>query len=116
MRLLSDLAWMMRLKTSEKSVLLRLADAADDRHIAFPGVPDIAWYTGLSERQVQRDLKALEAAGLLHRQFRNNSSTIYTVLPRSKGRVLRELRDLRDARRREKLIENALKTEHSLSS
>ena len=106
----------MRLKASEKSVLLRLADAADQRHVAFPGVPDIAWHTGLSERQVQRDLKALEAAGLLHRQFRGNSSTIYTVLPKSKGRVLQQLKELRAERRREKLNEYALRIEHSINN
>ena len=116
MRLLSDLAWMMRLKSSEKLVLLRLADAADNRHVAFPGVPDIAWYTGLSERQVQRDLKSLEAAGLLLRHFRNNSSTVYTVLPSSKGRVQQDLRELRVARRQEKLSLSALRVGHSFGN
>lgn len=46
-------------------VLIAIAERADDAGQAYPGVADLAARTLLSDRQVQRHLRALEAAGRL---------------------------------------------------
>lgn len=58
--------WKLDLPPSEKLVLLRMADYARDKDkCAFPSVRNVARETGLSERQVQRYLKAFVSAGFL---------------------------------------------------
>lgn len=102
MRLLCDAIWLMQISTSNKFVLLKLADCADADHIAFPGIAEIAWSTGISARQVQRSLKELHRAGLIRRQFRQNRSSIYTVLPEYIGNVPSNLHRLKAVRRAQK--------------
>jgi hypothetical protein len=58
--------WDLELPHAERLVLLALADHADHQGAgARPSVPLLAWKTGYSERQVQRVLDKLEAAGLI---------------------------------------------------
>lgn len=48
-----------------KAVLICLADYADDQGTAWPSVPKLAAEVQVSDRTVQRSLRALEEAGLL---------------------------------------------------
>jgi DNA-binding transcriptional ArsR family regulator len=58
--------WRTDLPTPEKMVLLVIADHAnDDGTNAWPGIATIARKTSISERSVQRHLKALEDANLI---------------------------------------------------
>lgn len=58
--------WDQSLPTSEKIVLLKLADHADhEGGNVYPSVASIAAQTGLSERQVQRYLKGFLEKGIL---------------------------------------------------
>lgn len=81
--------WRMSdLSATEKIVLLALADAANDDGVTWMAIKsrksgklDFIQKTSLSERAVQNSMKALEARGLLHREFRDGKGTIYNVLP-----------------------------------
>lgn len=58
--------WRTNLPTAEKMVMLVIADHAnDDGTNAWPGVATIARKTSMSERTVQRYIKALEESGLI---------------------------------------------------
>lgn len=48
-----------------KSVLIALADAADDTGLCWPSIKRIAWMAEVNERTVQRHVRDLEAMGLL---------------------------------------------------
>src|SRR5262245_39475872 len=54
-----------RNKSGNLLVLLALADHADDRGIAWPGIPLLAHKARLSERHTRRCLKQLVASGEL---------------------------------------------------
>lgn len=61
-----SLVWEMDLPTSEKMVLLVIADHADDQgENAWPSIATIARKASLSERQAQRLVKSLTKVGLL---------------------------------------------------
>ena len=61
-----SLVWEMELPTSEKMVLLVIADHADDQgENAWPSMATIARKASLSERQAQRLVKSLTKSGLL---------------------------------------------------
>lgn len=68
------LAWAFRLPlpTTQKTVLLALADFTDERESCFPGVALIADRASVSERTVKTNIAKLEAAGLLSRGRRYN--------------------------------------------
>jgi len=68
------LAWAFRLTlpTTQKSVLLALADFTDESESCFPGVRLIADRASVSERTVKTNIPKLEAAGLLSRTRRYN--------------------------------------------
>jgi DNA-binding transcriptional ArsR family regulator len=58
--------WQIPLPTSMKLVLVVLANHAhDDGTGAFPGIERIGFLTGLAERTVQQQLRALEERGLI---------------------------------------------------
>lgn len=66
-KLMSD-AWSTPLPAMQKLVLLAIADCANDEGLAWPSVATIAKKSGCNERTVQRNLRALEEAGLLIRE------------------------------------------------
>lgn len=66
---------------AQKSVLISLADQANDDGVCWPSVGSIAKRTCLSARAVQDAIAWLESAGLVQREFRVNTSTSYTVTP-----------------------------------
>lgn len=53
------------LKPSAKLVLIKLADNANDQGEAYPALGTIAEHTGISRRTVIRQIRELEAAGLV---------------------------------------------------
>lgn len=68
-------AWEMRgLNSSEKFVLVALADLADEQNSCFPGQEYLAGMIGASVSTVRRSLKSLEKAGLIERSERRRSS------------------------------------------
>jgi|GEM_PF-1285860 biotin operon repressor len=77
--------WELDLPQNQKLVLLAFADHADDDGVCYPSVGRIAWKTGVSERQVQRIVKKLRAAGLVvllrHAQGGRGNAAVYQVQP-----------------------------------
>lgn len=63
-------AWNTQLATTEKFVLVALADMADDEHSCFPGQAMLAGMVGASERTIRRALATLEEEELLTREER----------------------------------------------
>src|SRR3989304_4649412 len=58
--------WEKELSHAEQSILLALADWADDNgERIFPSIARVAWKTGYEERQVQRIIKNLRAQQIL---------------------------------------------------
>jgi len=65
---------------AEKSVLISLADNANDQGVCWPGIPLMSQRTCLSERSVQRMINQLIEKGILSVERRNGRSTIFTIL------------------------------------
>ncbi len=78
--------WELNLPQNQKLVLLAFADHADDDGVCYPSVGRIAWKTGISERQVQRIVKKLRAAGLVvllrNAQGGRGNAAVYQVQPK----------------------------------
>ncbi|WP_341785685.1 helix-turn-helix domain-containing protein [Pseudomonas nicosulfuronedens] len=66
---------------AQKTVLISLADQANDDGVCWPSVASIAMRTCLSERATQGALKWLEEHGAVERDRRNQRSTLYKVTP-----------------------------------
>ncbi|HCA6585653.1 TPA: helix-turn-helix domain-containing protein [Pseudomonas aeruginosa] len=67
----------------QKSVLISLADNANDDGVCWPSVARIAERTCLSERAVRNAIRWLEDSQILVSHQRNGRSTWYTVTPAS---------------------------------
>lgn len=63
-------AWNVPVATTEKFVLVALADMADEEHSCFPGQAMLAGMVGASERTIRRALATLEEEELLTREER----------------------------------------------
>lgn len=88
---LMNLVWPLSLPQTEKSVLIALADRADDttgqtwiaiRSLQVPRKLDLITMTGLSERTIQNALKALNGVHLTRKDV-PGKGVIYTIHPRS---------------------------------
>lgn len=77
------LAWQVQLPSSDKLVLLALADNANDEGHCFPSVPTLMSKCGMGERTVQGVISRLKSAGHLTCHYRTGRSTVYTVHPRT---------------------------------
>jgi biotin operon repressor len=77
--------WELNLPQNQKLVLLALADHANDEGVCYPSVGRVAWKTGISERQVQRIVQKLRAAGLVvllrNAQGGRGNPAVYEVQP-----------------------------------
>lgn len=74
--------WMLEGMTApQKAVLISLADQANDSGVCWPSVGTIAKRTSLSQRAVQEALAWLQASGAVFREYKSNTSTVYTVTP-----------------------------------
>lgn len=69
------------LSVTQKAVLISLADQANDDGMCWPAVGTIAARCCMSARAVRSAMDHLEAVGLLARDRRFNSSTVYSVTP-----------------------------------
>ncbi|PZT22697.1 hypothetical protein A7X88_02780 [Stenotrophomonas maltophilia] len=69
------------LSVTQKAVLISLADQANDDGVCWPAVGTIAARCCMSARAVRTAMDHLEAVGLLIRDRRFNSSTVYKVTP-----------------------------------
>ncbi|WP_188238697.1 helix-turn-helix domain-containing protein [Stenotrophomonas maltophilia] len=69
------------LSVTQKAVLISLADQANDDGVCWPAVGTIAARCCMSARAVRSAMDHLEAVGLLTRDRRFNSSTVYKVTP-----------------------------------
>lgn len=69
------------LSVTQKAVLISLADQANDDGVCWPAVGTIAARCCMSARAVRSAMDHLEAVGLLARDRRFNSSTVYKVTP-----------------------------------
>lgn len=80
--IISAACWPLQgMSVSQKAVLISLADQASDDGVCWPAVKSIALRTCLSERAVQDALSWLQAAGIVFREYRANTSTSYTIRP-----------------------------------
>lgn len=76
--------WLLQdLSVTQKAVLISLADQASDDGVCWPAVGTIAKRCCMSERAVRTAIDHLEAVGLVSRERRFNSSTVYRVSPDS---------------------------------
>ena len=78
--------WPMDLSATDKMVLLALADSANDDGVAWPSIAGrkpLTAKTSLSERAIQKAIKALVAAGHLSRDERIGRGVVYHVHPRT---------------------------------
>ena len=69
------------LSVTQKAVLISLADQANDDGVCWPAVGTIAARCCMSARAVRTAMDHLDAVGLLTRDRRFNSSTVYKVTP-----------------------------------
>lgn len=79
---LMSLVWEKALSHSEQSILLAMADYADDDgRNCYPSYERLAWKTGYSTRQVTRIIKGLCASGILAilRPSTQHQSTHYWI-------------------------------------
>lgn len=66
--------------STQKLVLLALADNANDDGSCFPSVPLLARKTCLSDRAVRGTMRDLETAGLVRSEARRGMSTMYRLM------------------------------------
>jgi len=76
-----SICWPLQMPSSQKAVLISLADNANDEGVCWPSVDKIMERTCLTDRTVQKCLKWLEERGAISRQKRHHRSTVYTVTP-----------------------------------
>lgn len=74
--------WDIEILTStQKLVLLSLADQANDDGVCWPSAATTAKRTGLFDRSVRRTIAELEALGFLSRKFQTGKPTFYQLNP-----------------------------------
>jgi DNA-binding transcriptional ArsR family regulator len=66
-------------ENSDKLVLMKLCDHANDDGVCWPSWGHLVKHTGLSRATVARSLGRLEEAGILSRESRTGTSTMYTI-------------------------------------
>lgn len=75
------IAFRASITSTQKLVLLALADSANDLGECYPSVAALVPKCSLSERAVQKAISELESLGHIHRDFRTGRSTVYWVHP-----------------------------------
>lgn len=80
--IIMSLCWPLQsLSVTQKAVLISLADQANDDGVCWPAVGTIAKRCCMSARAVRDAMDHLELVGLLSRERRFNSSSVYAVTP-----------------------------------
>ena len=72
-------AWKQNITTSQKIVLLSMADRAGEDHTCWPSIARLCKDTGLSRPTVFRIFKELEGMGLIARSPVSGKTTVYTL-------------------------------------
>jgi DNA-binding transcriptional ArsR family regulator len=73
-------AFGLKLRSTEKLVLLALADHANDAGSCWPSNARIMEMTGLSDGAVRGALRALKAAGVVRAEARRGTSNVYALM------------------------------------
>lgn len=73
--------WSLKMTSTQKSVLISLADNANDEGVCWPSIARICERTCLSERAVQNSIKALTKMGILIINSRKGRSTVFQIIP-----------------------------------
>lgn len=73
-------AWKQQVPSSQKIVLLSMADRAGEDFRCWPSVRRLCFDTSLSERTVQQAVCDLEKGGLIRRDMRTGRATIYYLI------------------------------------
>jgi len=68
------------IKSSDKLLLLALADRADENHQTWPGADRLIADTGLNRKTITAGIGRLSVAGLLTVQKRFGTSSVYTLV------------------------------------
>jgi hypothetical protein len=71
--------WPLKLPSTQKFVLITLADQANDAGVCWPGVESVTERTGLSERAVRNSLRWLEANGYITTLGRPGRTSTYHI-------------------------------------
>jgi hypothetical protein len=75
-----SLAWKVEgLSPTQKLVLLKLTDNANDEGVSWPSIPNMCKQCCLSDRSIQRAIQDLEKLQLLTTEKRNGHSTVYKI-------------------------------------
>lgn len=81
---ISSQAWKVKgISGTQKLVLVKLSDNANDNGVCWPSVATISRECCISDRAVQAALAALEKEGHLHRLDRHGNSRVYHIHPRT---------------------------------
>ena len=72
-------AWDLPIASTDKLVLLSLADHANDEGRCWPNIQTLATKTGLSDRSVRKAISRLKAAGHVEVIHRHRHSNIFTL-------------------------------------
>ena len=80
-----DLCWPVQLSPTVKSVLISLADNANDDGICWPSIATICRRTCLSDKSVRRAIAELEVQGLLIRNGQVGTVSKYKIVPPNPG-------------------------------
>lgn len=73
--------WPLQMPPTQKSVLISLADNANDEGICWPAISTIAMRTCFKERAVQNAIRWLEDHDALVKDMRTGTSTRYILTP-----------------------------------
>jgi hypothetical protein len=74
-----DICWAIRLRPTHKSVLIALADHADDRGHCWPSIPTLMKRTCLGRSAVINSIQCLELAGLITIERRSGRGNRYRI-------------------------------------
>lgn len=75
-------AWKSNLPAGRKMVLLALCDNANDQGECYPSIDYLAIKCSMGERTVQGHISDMERAGIVRRQLRPGTTTVYHINPR----------------------------------
>lgn len=76
---LMNLAWQAGITSTQKLVLIALADWCNDAGICWPSISTLARKTSLSERGLRKVLRNLEEAGLLETEIKPGKGNLYQL-------------------------------------
>ena len=67
------------MSSTQKLVLISLADQANDDGVCWPSIPRMVKRTCLSERAVRSAIRELEMLGILETTSRSGTSSVYKI-------------------------------------